>query len=54
MEAEFKIKPKQIFQKIEEIRKNQLANFSYVLFENWPDKPDDDRMDTIGAQQGRL
>ena len=46
MEAELKIKPKQIFQKIEEIRKKQLANFSYVLFENWPDKPDDNRMDT--------
>jgi len=46
MEAEFKIKAKQIFQKIEEIRKNQQANFSYVLFENWPDKPDNDRMDT--------
>ena len=46
MEAEFKIKAKQIFQKIEETRKNQQANFSYVLFEEWPDKPDNDRMDT--------
>ncbi|MGL6269620.1 MAG: Smr/MutS family protein, partial [Chitinophagaceae bacterium] len=46
IEAEFKIKAKQIFQKIEEIRKNQQANFSYVLFEHWPDKPDNDRMDT--------
>lgn len=46
MEAELKIKPKQLFQKIEEIRIKQLAHFSYILFENWPDKPDDFGLDT--------
>jgi len=50
-EAELKIKPKQIFQKIEEIRKNQVAHFSYVLFEEWPEQPDEDKMDTFALSR---
>jgi hypothetical protein len=50
VEAEFKMKPKQIFQKIEEIRIKQQAHFLYVLFTNWPDKPDDLGLDTTALR----
>lgn len=38
-EAAVKIKPKQLFAKIEEIRQNNQASFSYKLFDTYPDKP---------------
>lgn len=40
-EAAIKIKPKQLFAKIEEIRLNGEATFSYRLFEKFPDKVDE-------------
>jgi hypothetical protein len=40
-EYSLKLKAKQIFNKIEEIRKKNEATFSYKLFDNYPDKPDD-------------
>ncbi|HEX5653847.1 MAG TPA: Smr/MutS family protein [Chitinophagaceae bacterium] len=38
-EAEVKLKPKQLFLKIEETRKKNEATFSQRLFEQYPDKP---------------
>lgn len=37
-EASFKVRPKQIFQKTEELRQRQEATFSFQLFENYPDE----------------
>jgi hypothetical protein len=37
-EATFKIKAKQLFQKIEEMKLKNEPTFSFVLFENYPDK----------------
>ena len=37
-ESAIKLKAKQVFAKIEEIRKRQEASFSYRLFEKYPDK----------------
>jgi hypothetical protein len=44
-EASLKLKPKQLFNKIEEINKKGEATFSYRLFENYPDKPEDDKIE---------
>jgi hypothetical protein len=51
-EASVKIKPKQLFDKIEEIKKKGEATFSYRLFEDYPDKPVDDKieMNTLKAK----
>lgn len=38
-EASHKIKPKQVFQKTEELRQKQEASFSYQLFDTYPDAP---------------
>jgi hypothetical protein len=40
--ASLKLKPKQLFTKIEEIRTKNEASFSYRLFEKYPDKINDD------------
>lgn len=40
-ESTFKIKARQLFQKIEEMRLKNQAVFSFNLFENYPDKPVD-------------
>jgi hypothetical protein len=40
-ETTFKIKAKQLFQKIEEMRVKNQALFSFILFEKYPDKPVD-------------
>lgn len=42
-EASLRLKPKQLFAKIEEIRLKGEAHFSYRLFENYPDKTTDDK-----------
>ena len=42
LETSFKIKPKQLFKQIEEIRLKQEASFSYILFEDYPDKLKED------------
>ena len=44
-EASIKLKAKQIFAKLEEIRLKQEAHFSYVLFETYPDKPEEEAVD---------
>lgn len=41
MEALVKLKPKQIFSRIEELRKKNEATFSQLLFENYPIKAED-------------
>lgn len=37
-EATVKIKPRQLFNRIEELKQKNEASFSYLLFENYPDK----------------
>jgi len=44
--ASLKLKPKQLFAKIEEIRTRNEASFSYRLFELYPDKVMDDHFHT--------
>ena len=44
-ETNFKIKPKQLFAKIEEIKEKNQPTFSYKLFDKYPDKKEDDRLD---------
>src|SRR5687768_17409445 len=44
-EASLKLKPKQLFDKIEEIHKKGEATFSYRLFETYPDKPEEDKIE---------
>lgn len=44
-EASLKLKPKQIFQKINELREKQQAHFSYELFKTFPSKPATDKFD---------
>lgn len=41
-EASVKLKPKQLFAKIEELKKKNEATFSQLLFENYPDKQVED------------
>lgn len=48
-EAGVKLKPKQLFSKIEELKQKNLATFSQLLFENYPDKVFDDKV-----EMGRL
>ena len=40
-EYSLKLKPKQLFNRIEELKKKNEASFSYSLFEKYPDKADD-------------
>src|ERR1700730_8362807 len=47
-EASIKIRPKQLFGKIQEIRQKGEASFSYLLFDEYPDQPIDDQPD-IGS-----
>ena len=39
-EASIKLKPKQVFTRIEEVRQKGEATFSYKLFDEYPGKPD--------------
>ncbi len=43
-ETNFKIKPKQLFARIEELKEKNEATFSYKLFDQYPDKKEDDRL----------
>lgn len=52
-ETTLKIKAKQLFQKIEEIRLKNEPAFSYKLFEKYPDKPSDDVPDAGHLYSGR-
>ena len=47
-EATIKLKPKQLFAKIEELRQKNQATFSQLLFEQYPDKRVEDIMETGG------
>jgi hypothetical protein len=44
-EASLRLKPKQLFAKIEEIRLKGEATFSHRLFEKYPDKPVEDKVE---------
>lgn len=44
-ETFLKLKAKQVFQKIEEMRQKQEASFSYQLFEKYPDKIKEEKQD---------
>jgi hypothetical protein len=43
-EAHFKIKPKQLFQKIEELKEKNLPSLNHRLIEKYPDKPYEDNL----------
>lgn len=47
-EASVKIKPKQLFQKVEEIRMKQLAHFSYLLYNEYPDRVEEEKETDFG------
>src|SRR5687767_9719353 len=44
-EASVKLKPKQLFDRIEELKKKGEATFSYKLFDSYPDKVKEERLD---------
>lgn len=44
-EAAIKLKPKQLFAKIEELKEKNLAHFSQLLFEQYPDRVYDDTIE---------
>jgi hypothetical protein len=44
-ETDIKLKPKQLFGKIEEVRKKGEASFSYRLFDRYPDRPMEEKFD---------
>jgi len=44
-EASVKLKPKQLFAKIEELKQKNLATFSQLLFEKYPDRPVEDMVE---------
>lgn len=44
-EASLKIKAKQLFKKIEEIQQKNEASFSYLLFDEYPDKVEVEKLD---------
>jgi hypothetical protein len=45
LEASIKLKPKQIFMKIQEIQEKGEPTFSYQLFKEYPDKMEEDKME---------
>ncbi len=45
LEAGLKLKPKQVFARIEESRMKQEASFSYILFDQYPDRAAEDKAD---------
>lgn len=47
-EASVKIKPRQFFARIEEIRQKNQATFSYKLFDNYPDRSVEDTIELGG------
>jgi hypothetical protein len=51
LEAGLKLRAKQVFQRLEEIRLNQEAHFSFQLFETYPDKLEEESMDLSGLAQ---
>ena len=55
-EASLKLKPKQLFDKIEEIKKKGEATFSYRLFEHYPDKPAEEKfeLDSLASKDAKI
>ena len=53
-ETSVKLKPKQLFVKIEELKKKNEATFSQLLFENYPDKQVDDMVESDSYRMGGL
>lgn len=51
-EANLKLKPKQLFAKIEEIKQKSEATFSYRLFEKYPERLEEDKID-VGSLAAR-
>ena len=49
-EASFKIKAKQLFKKIEEMKLKNEPTFSFILFENYPDRAEDITPEYSGMQ----
>jgi hypothetical protein len=49
-EASLKLKPKQLFDRIEELKQKGEATFTYRLFEKYPDKPFEDIPDFAPAK----
>lgn len=47
-EASLKLKPKQLFARIEEIKKKGEATFAFRLFDEYPDRPQEEKVD-IGS-----
>jgi hypothetical protein len=45
VEASLKLKGKQLFKKIEELQTNNTASFSYALFDIYPDKVEEEKVD---------
>ncbi len=45
MEATIKIRAKQMFKKIEEIKEKNLPSISYLLFTGYPDKAEEDKLE---------
>ena len=48
-EASVKIKPKQLFNKIEEVNQKGEATFSYPLFKDYPDRSADEDLPAVAA-----
>jgi hypothetical protein len=44
-EASVRLKPKQLFARIEELKKNNLATFTQLLFDKYPDRAMEDRVE---------
>jgi Smr domain len=53
-EAIVKLKPKQLFAKIEELKQKNLATFSQLLFESYPDKRYEDTIEADNYGLGKL
>jgi hypothetical protein len=45
VEASLKIKPKQVFMKVEEIKLKQEAHFAYIILEKYPDRVEEEKTD---------
>lgn len=45
-EAGFKVKPKQLFERIEQLKQKGEATFAYKLFDRYPDRPYEDLVET--------
>ncbi|MGZ3918409.1 MAG: Smr/MutS family protein, partial [Flavisolibacter sp.] len=49
-EAALKLKPKQLFDRIEELKQKGEASFTYRLFERYPDRPYEETIETPASR----